>query len=102
MSSTTRSSLRPACPQLEIHHELRQHADDSAAVRDRAVRERAHRADRAAAVDDGHAKVREDRAEAPRDVVILGVAGAARRAVDADALRSIAHADAHSSRRKPY
>ena len=70
---------------FELHHELRDHADDAAARGERAVRERTHRARAPAAIDDGASGPRQELAEPARDVVVGRVAGLARGAVDADA-----------------
>src|SRR5690606_25646814 len=70
---------------LELHHELRHETEHLAAARQRAVRERAHRAGRAAAVDDRVALVHEDFADAARRVVVDGRAPLARRAIYANA-----------------
>ena len=58
---------------FEVGHELRQDADHAAAARERTVGERAHRAHRAAAVDDADAGVREHLAEPARRGAIVGM-----------------------------
>ena len=71
---------------LDAIHELRDDADDVAAGLDRAVGERAHRADRGAAVHDRERLACEDLPQTPGGVAVHSVGLAARRAIDADSL----------------
>src|SRR6185312_1482836 len=70
---------------FQVGHEARQDADDFAALRQRAVRDRPHRTRRAAAVDDAVAIAREQFTEAECRFAITRVGLVAGSAVNADA-----------------
>ena len=74
---------QPLVTPLEIGHEARQDADHASALAECAIGERAHGAGRAATIDDSNTLACEHLAQAPCGGPILGVGGAARRAVHA-------------------
>ena len=71
-----------AVPPFELRHEARQDADDAPPFAERSVGQRAHGADRAAAVDDTEARRREHFAQAVRGGAVLLMRGAARGTVN--------------------